>query len=160
MATAEKIPFQTRYIFKEGEANETGTEYDPTYHIERKDGRAQLVKDGQTNRYEKIQSYKEECMIENILAKATVDPTILNQRKGMYGDFTKMPKTLMEAQNMTLRINAEFMKLPADVRSKFGNSLDNYINSYGSTEWAKNLGIFKEVKEDKGTEIKEETKSE
>ena len=160
MATTEKIPFQSIYSYKEGNPNETGTEYDNTYHVERKDGRAQLIKDGKTNRYEKIQSYKEECLIENILAKATVDPTILNARTGQYGDFTKMPKTLMEAQNMTLRINQEFMKLPAEVRAKFGNSLDNYINTYAKKEWWEKLGVKQETKTETKVETKEETKSE
>lgn len=160
MATAEKIPFQSIYNYKEGNPNETGTEFDNTYHVERKDGRAQLIKDGKTNRYEKIQSFKEECLIENILAKATVDPTILNAHTGQYGDFTKMPKTLMEAQNMTLRINQEFMKLPAEVRAKFGNSLDNYINEYGKKEWGLKLGILKEKQPEEEKKIEEDKKSE
>lgn len=143
MATKE-IPFQTRYAYKEPIEVPTGDPYDITRHVEFVKGVKTVIPDGKTNRYEKIQAHKEECMIENILARAAVDPNALNIRTGQYGDFTKMPKTLMEAQNMTIRINEEFMKLPADVRNKFDNNLEKYINGYGTIDWAKNLGIYEE----------------
>lgn len=92
--------------------------------------------------YQEIQSYAEECKIENIIARAAAgDTTALNQRSGMYGDFTNTPKNLAEAQNIILRLSAEFDKLPVELRKKFDNSKEKYIQEFGSDNWAEIMGL-------------------
>lgn len=160
-ATKEAISFFTGYNRPMSIPNETGTEFDKTYTVEiDKHGHKELKETGKTNRYEKIQSFKDETDIANILVKATVDPTILNQRNGQYGDFTKAPKTLAEAQNIILKIKDEFFNLPVETRKEFNNSPEQYIAAYGSEEWQKALGLVKEEIKEKVKEIEEETKNE
>lgn len=138
---------------------ETGTEYDKTYTmIIDEFGHKELKCTGETNRYKKIQSHLEEVLIENILAKATVDPSVLNKKQGLYFDSTSMPKTLAEAQNAILAIKQEFEKLPAEIKQKFDNSAEQYVAAYGSKEWGDKMGILtSEVKETE-TKEKEEVK--
>lgn len=123
----------------------TGTRYDKTYQMKiDKTGHKELEVTGKTDRYEKIQQFKEECLIENILAKATMDPTILEQKKAEYFDATGLPTTLAEAQSKIIEIKNEFYKLPVKVRESFDNAPEKYIATYGTTSWAKHMGIIKE----------------
>lgn len=122
--------------------NNTGTEYTPVYEYEVDENLIKgLKKTGERNSYEEIQMHADECKIETILAKATVDPSILEQRKGIYADVSEMPKSLAEYKNLEIKIIQDFEKLPSEVREKFDNSFDKYIAEYGSEMWAKALGI-------------------
>lgn len=100
-----------------------------------------MKKTGEVNRYDRIQLHAAECKIETILAKAAVDPTILQQRKGMFLDVSEQPKSLAEFENMRIKVIQEFGKLPVDLRKKFDNSPEKFVAEYGSEEWAKKLGI-------------------
>lgn len=108
-----------------------------------------LKKTGEVNRYEKIQKAADECKIETILAKAAVDPSILQNRRGMFLDTSEAPKSLAEFENMRIRVIQEFGKLPLDVRKKFDNSPEKFVAEYGSEEWADKMGLkeLEEVKE-------------
>lgn len=127
---------------KQLRGNNTGTEYTNTYEYEVDENLIKgLKKTGERNSYEEIQMHADECKIETILAKATVDPTILQQRKGVYADVSEMPKSLAEYKNLEIKIIQDFEKLPSEVREQFDNSFDKYIAEYGSEKWAKALGI-------------------
>lgn len=159
MATA--IKFGTRYTENKVFAAPTGTEYDTTYHVDiDKNGHKTLKADGKTNRYEKIQSYLEETKIENILARCAIDPYALNQRAGQYVDMVDAPKNLAEYQNIVIKIKNEYEGLPLEQREKFGFSLEKYVATYGSKEWATTLGLMKEEAIEKVEEKAEEGKAE
>lgn len=140
----------------------TGTECDKTYEMTiNENGEKKLKQKGYTNRYEKVQSHAEECKIENILARATVDPSVLNARTGQYIDTVDMPKSLAEAQMLMQKVENEFNSLPVEVRKEFNNSAEEYIAAYGGKKWAEALGLVglvKEAHEENATEQKEEIK--
>lgn len=146
MATA-KLPFKTIMDPTEQFANPTGSEYDLTrMEVLEKDGTKKLEITGKTNRFEKIQAFKEECMIENILAKLATDPNALNQVQREYGDQSVVPKTLMEAQNIIIRLTNEFKHLPMDYQQKFDKDPNKYIAEYATEEWIKKMSIPEEPK--------------
>lgn len=92
--------------------------------------------------YDEIQSYKDECLVENIIAKATAgDVNALNQRQGFYADITEMPASLAEAQNAILRLSHEFDTLPTEIKEKFDNSKEVFVHEFGSEEWAEKMGF-------------------
>lgn len=160
--TVKKFVFHTLRNLPETRPVPTGTMYDKTYNlaIDKETGKKVLSCNGETNRYAKVQSHLEECLIENILAKATLDPSVLNKTSGLYFDATSMPKTLSEAQNAIIQITQEFEKLDTDTKSKFDNSVEKYVDQYGTLPWAEALGrIKKEVAEKTAdeTEVKEES---
>lgn len=158
--TAEAPKFFSRYNRPETIASETGTNFDKVRNIIINDnGHKALVITGETNRYEKVQAHKEECLIENILTAATLDPSILNRREGKFADVTGMPKTLAEYQNLAIKLTQDFEKLPVNVRAKFDHSAEKYVMQYGSKEWGEAMGIVKEElkkEPEKAEEKKEE----
>lgn len=124
----------------------SGTRYINTYQEEiGKDGSLHLVKTGQTNVYEKIQLDVESCKIENILhAVAMGDLNALNQREATYADATTMPKNLMEAQNLVIRMKDEFYKMPIEVRKEFGNDPERYVSLMGTEEFKTIMAPYNE----------------
>lgn len=107
-----------------------------------KKGHKTLKQVGEHDIYEEIQSFLEETKIENILARAAAgDLNTLNQRTGLYIDVTDSPKTLAEAQNAILKLGNYFDSLPTDVRAKFDNSKEKFVQEYGSEEWLNNMGF-------------------
>lgn len=108
-------------------------------------GHKALVKTGKTNVYDRIQASLESTKIENIIRRATAgDLTALAQTNGQYLDCTDMPQSLAEMQNLVLKLQQEFDKLPLEVRKKYDMSAEKYIADYGTETWAKNLGITQE----------------
>lgn len=143
-----KLPFFTRYEYGNTIPVSTGTEFDKTYQVKvDKLGHKSLVCTGKTNRFETIQQYKDECLIENILIRATTDPSVLNARVGSYFDASEMPKTLAEFQQMYIDTVNEFNKLPLETRKLFNNSPEQYVAELGTEECAKKLGLIKDVVE-------------
>ncbi len=105
---------------------------------------------GKTNIYDRIQSSLEETKIENIIRRFTEgDITAFRQGEPLYADMTQAPRTLMEAQNMIIRITDEFNNLPVEVRAKFDHSPEKYVAMYGGEAWANAVG-YENKKTDTG----------
>ena len=96
---------------------------------------------GKTNIYERIQSSLEETKIENIIKRFTEgDMSAFRTGEPIYADITGAPKSLMEAQNMIIKITDEFNSLPVEVRAKFDHSPEKYVAMYGNEAWAAAVG--------------------
>lgn len=97
-----------------------------------------------------IDSYLEETKLENIIRRASIDPDIAARIKPDIGggiqDFTEAPQNLAELQNIMMRAEQIWDEVPKDIKLKFDNDVDKFIASFGSVEWAKNLGIYQEKK--------------
>lgn len=95
-----------------------------------------------------IDSYLEETKIENIIRRASIDPNIAARIAPNIGggiqDFTEMPHTLAELQNIMIRAEQIWDEVPKEIKYKFDNDVDKFVTSFGTVEWAKNLGIYKE----------------
>lgn len=101
-----------------------------------KDGTISLEKSGEENLQEYIDSFRDECDINVILAKyASGDVSVLNMRNGSYGDFTKMPKTYAEMLQLQINSNNYFKSLPKEIREKFNNDANQFFAQSGSQEW-------------------------
>ena len=122
-----------------------GNEFIKTYQEQIVEGIKSLVETGFKNVYEEIQAGLEETKIENILhAVAMGDLSALNAREGTYMDATTMPKNLMEAQNLVLRMKNEFEKMPLEVKNKFNNSADQYVEKMGTDEFKEIMAPYNE----------------
>lgn len=103
-------------------------------------GHKKLVHVGETNIYEKIQSFKEETLIYNVLDRFNAgDIQAINKVKGMYGDFTEMPTTLMEAQNQLIKAERTFNELPIEVRAEFNHSYEQFLSAATKGEAEKRI---------------------
>ena len=75
-------------------------------------------------------------------------------------DFTESPQTLAELQNIMIRAEQIWDEVPKEIKYKFDNDVDKFVASFGTVEWAKNLGIYQEKQaETKANEVKEVTEA-
>lgn len=139
----KQVYFASLLTKKERHFSNPGSREANDYQVEIDDkGHKSLKFVGTHDIYQDIQSYADECKIENIIARAAAgDPNALNQRKGLYADITNTPKNLAEAQNTILRLTTEFDKLPTEIRAKFDNSKEKFIKDFGSESWAEAMGF-------------------
>lgn len=122
-----------------------------TYLWERNEkGEKVLRLDKTIDQQAEIDSYLEETKLENIIRRASIDPDIAARIKPDLGggiqDFTEAPQNLAELQNIMIRAEQIWNEVPKEIKLKFDNDVDKFIASFGSVEWAKNLGIYKEKK--------------
>lgn len=112
-------------------------------------GNKSLVQDEEIDRDAEIQSYLEETKIENIINRVAFDPSIVQKLGAKLNDaepqdFTNMPSTLAEAQNLMIQAEQTWDKLPREVKQKFDNDVNKFIAKYGTADWMKALGLEQE----------------
>lgn len=125
-----------------------GKEPEYTYEIDDKGART-LKRTGEVNVYAQIQTYLEETKIENIIQRATYDPAAIGSQEWMTQervDISDLPENYHEWKRMVNDAENQYATLPAELKEKFGNSVEQYINELGSENWAKKLGWTKEEK--------------
>lgn len=151
----EGRPFGTQYTERPRFYTNPGTREENTYEIEvdKKTGHKKLICTGKKDIWTEIQSYKDECDIGQIIARAMAgDLNALNQRKGFYADISETPRDLFEAQNNILKLERGFNELPAKIREKFDNSKEKFITEFGSESWYEAMGFKKEETKAENTE--------
>lgn len=118
-----------------------------------------LVLDQIIDQQAEIDSYLEETKLENIIRRASIDPDLaarlMPDMGGGLQDATEMPGNLMELQNIMLRAEQIWDEIPKEIKLKFDNDVDKFVASFGTVDWAKNLGIYQEEEPEKPK--KEET---
>lgn len=146
MAYRSVSNFRETATAKPTEAGETVRR---TYLWERNEKGEKVLRLDQTiDQQAEIDSYLEETKLENIIRRASIDPNIAARIAPDLGggiqDFTEMPQTLAELQNIMIRAEQIWGEIPKEIKLKFNNDVDNFVASFGTVEWAKNLGIYKE----------------
>ena len=131
---------------------EAGESVRRTYLWERNEKGEKVLRLDQTiDQQAEIDSYLEETKLENIIRRASIDPDIAARIKPDIGggiqDFTEAPQNLAELQNIMIRAEQIWEDVPKEIKLKFDNDVDKFVASYGTIEWAKNLGIYAEPKE-------------
>lgn len=96
-------------------------------------GKRSLVVTGKENLKDFIEASKAETLISNIMKRFEQgDVNALSRVQGFYGDVTSMPSNLADAQKVLINLESQFNSLPADVRKKFDNSFDKYVQDVSS----------------------------
>lgn len=134
-----KFPDPNKFVTNPG--SDVQILYDPKIN---KDGTISLIENGKESISQYINSFKEQTDISYILKKLELgDTSVLNQAKGMYGDFSEMPKTLAEV--LQLKIDAEntFERLPVEVKQKFNNNFNLWFSSLGTEDWQQKMTLEK-----------------
>ncbi len=95
------------------------------------------------------QQFKDECEIESLLKAHNLSQVmgIVNNhdRQPLYADVTDIPD-FHDAQNHVARATEYFEGLPSDVRSRFNNSLSEFLttlNNPDAREALTEMGVFK-----------------
>ena len=97
------------------------------------------------------QQYKEQCDVNNILAKyqKTGQVTHIAKTKGNYIDLTGV-QSYQESMNTIIKAQNAFMQLPATVRKELGNDpqqLITLLSDEKQKEKAEKLGLLNLVKQ-------------
>lgn len=128
----------------ESKPSETGNGKEPeySYEIDEKGART-LKRTGEVDVYAQIQTYLEETKIENIIQRATYDPAAIGSQEWMTQetvDITNVPENYHEWKRMVNDAENQYNEMPAELKEKFGNSVEQYISEMGTESWAKKLG--------------------
>lgn len=134
----------SKYSFKnwrEAEYNaesEPGERYIPIYTSRFDDkGVLQIEEVAKDDLYAKIQSFKKECDINEIMKRYQMgDDTALMKAQGIYMDATGTPANMADLLNKLNKAEYEFAKLPPEVREKYGNDFARFICTFEPIEYA------------------------
>ena len=106
-----------------------------------RDGHLVVEVVGKEDLQDYINSFGDSVDVELLVARAVNEPEILNQRQGMYGDFTEFPKTYAEVLDKITSATNLFNSLPVDVRSRFSNDVYTFISEMDKKDWAVKAGF-------------------
>lgn len=86
------------------------------------EGRKILVKDGDSNLFDEIQMFKDECNIYNIIRRYQLgDVGALSKVSSAYIDTLGQPKTMQEALNLSLKLKLNYDALKPEYKSQFAD---------------------------------------
>lgn len=90
-------------------------------------GNVELVENGIRNLYDEIQSYADECSMDNILRRfAAGDVSVLSKSQGVYVDASQLPEHFVDMCNLVADVEREFNLLPVEERAKYENNFVKY----------------------------------
>lgn len=80
-------------------------------------GEARVIKKGQTDFYQIIQSYKDTADLKIVLTqiRQTGDTSLLNQRKSTYGDMSELPSSFIDSFNALKDSKDKILKQMSDL---------------------------------------------
>ena len=100
------------------------------YDFDKKTGRKVLVKTGETNFYELIQSSKDDNSVRGIVDRMNRgDMTALGQAVEGFIDGLAFPKNFMEMQNVNIQMQNMFAALSPDEKKEYGSDINVFIKS-------------------------------
>lgn len=116
-------------------------------------GAEELCRCGTENFQAIIQASRDSCDINTVIARVRAgEANVLNQVKGIYGDFTGVPQTIQEIMQTRIDARRMYDNLPEDRKAKF-ESFEAFCAQAGTVSWLEQLGFdmseFKEKKEEK-----------
>ena len=149
------MDFRTMYDAHETIFAEPGCEDVPIYSPS-VDNEGHIILDevGVKNLPEYIDSFRESCDINNLVARFNAgDVSALSRVQGAYFDATQLPKTYAEMLNTVFNAEKTFNSLPLDVREKFDNSYVKWLSMMDDAEqFALLMGVSKDAPADEGGE--------
>lgn len=155
MAATSK--FKTAYNYPEGQFCPTGTGTVSIYeHRVNEKGQKTLEKTGKKDVYRMIQEATPDVLIENVINRVIAGDVSMLRPDGSYMDLTKMPKSMVEAQQMIQNMENEWANIPGEIKKKYNWDMGEFIAAAGSKEWLETMGLseitpMKEEKIEKAT---------
>lgn len=124
-------------------------------------GEEEFYVKGKTNIYEKIQAFADDVDLEKILIRCseTGDISILHQTEPFFMDMSEMPDNIFEAHRKIKDAEEAFANMPLATREAYDNNFNKFLADFGTDNWLKNVGLYKEETKTE-TETKGETTEE
>lgn len=103
-------------------------------------GNVDLEKVGEESIYDLIQSYRDSTDLNKLLQRyRNGEVDVLQRVQGVFGDFSKLPKTYAELLQLQIDAKNLFDSLPIDLQQKF--TFDEFLGKAGSKDWFEKLGV-------------------
>ena len=130
--------FLTTYDRDASRSVPSGSRYKDEFQlVTEPDGNTHLEVTGTKDIYKEIQSYKDGCMIENIVRRAlNGDPTALSRHAEAFGDVRFDANDLIAANEAIKRAQSIYRSLAPEKRAEYGN-FDEFVKSFGSLDGIK-----------------------
>ncbi len=118
-------------------ASSAGSREVPQYTgVYKADGRLYVEEVGKKNLYAEIQSHKQSTDLSFIITRyMNGDPAALSRAQGMFVDITQMPSNMHDIVNNMRAAEADFLRLPPDIKEKFGNDFHRFLMTLGTDDW-------------------------
>ena len=115
-------------------------------------GNIELVEDGVRNVYDEIQSYADECSMDNILRRfAAGDVSVLSKSQGVYVDASQLPEHFVDMCNLVAEVERQFNLLPVEERAAYENNFVKYaLGQRAADAAAAEDSVQQEQAEEKG----------
>lgn len=124
-------------------------------------GNKEFIKVGSTDMYALAQSHKDACSIENIIKRATNDPSVLQRTVGQYCDLTVVPENMFDALGVIENAKKTFADMPQTIKDTYNNSFDDFLGTFKTaTGLAKFLTVANKAAEAKTVETAQNNESE
>lgn len=142
--------FYNRSVPKKKTYNRFRDKYKVVYA---ENGNKEFVKVGTTDMYALAQSHKDAVSIDNIIKRATNDPSVLNRTVGQYADITQVPTNMFDAKKVIEDAKKIYDGMSSTEKASYNNSFDNFL---GTFKTATGLAKFLTVTAPKKQPAKEE----
>ena len=111
------------------------------------DGHIILEEIGVKNLPDYIDSFRDSCDINNLVARFNAgDVSALSRAQGAFFDATQLPHTYAEMLNTVINAEQTFNALPLEVREKFDNSYVKWLSMMDDAEqFALLMGVSKDA---------------
>lgn len=87
------------------------------------------------DQYARIQSYKDDCLIANIIGRcANGDLSPLQKVRGMYADVSGMSMDLRTAHDILNNAQGVFNGLSQEEKVKYNNDFKSFLDGFGTVE--------------------------
>lgn len=150
----KKIPFRTAWGEGLTVFTNPGEQIEAEYGYEiNAKGQKQLVKTGEKNTWEEIQSYLENTKIENVLKRVAVGDMSDFRPQGIYQDVSEIPNNLVEARREMQKLENMWAKLPKETKEKYENSVERFIAEAGKESWMIDMGFIQPAEPEAAPEL-------
>lgn len=121
------------------------------------DGTINLVKSGEENTDDKIESYRMSTDLSVIIARYLKgDESVLNRYEGIYADLTQAPKDYRQVLDAAINAEMAFTALPIELRKIWNNDWRQWMAAAATKEW---LDAMQPILNPESDPIKEEVKT-
>lgn len=100
------------------------------------DGSIRLEKTSEYSLQDFIESFRDKTDMSWIIQQLKAgNPSVLQVEKGMFGDFTHMPKTYADVLQLNINAKKTFESLPLDVKKAYEMDFNKWFADVGSKTW-------------------------